>query len=66
MKVKCPKCQKLVEYEGNEFRPFCSKRCKIIDLGDWADQKYTVPTEQVLDDLVLSDKSENDFAEDED
>lgn len=60
MKVKCPKCQKLVEYEGNEFRPFCSKRCKIIDLGDWADQKYSVPL-----DPVFVDQSENDFAEDE-
>lgn len=55
MKVKCPKCEKLVEYEGNEFRPFCSKRCKLIDLGDWADEKYSVPV----------DNSENDFAEDE-
>lgn len=56
MQVKCPQCKKLVEYEGNEFRPFCSKRCKIIDLGDWADQKYAVPV----------DKSENEFTEDED
>lgn len=54
MKVKCPTCQKLVEYEGNEFRPFCSARCKMIDLGDWASEKYTIPV----------DKSENDFAND--
>jgi endogenous inhibitor of DNA gyrase (YacG/DUF329 family) len=43
--VKCPRCGKEVEYEGNEFRPFCSERCKMLDFGAWADEDYTRPAE---------------------
>jgi uncharacterized protein len=43
--VKCPICGREAEYEGNEYRPFCSERCKILDLGAWADENYTFPTE---------------------
>jgi endogenous inhibitor of DNA gyrase (YacG/DUF329 family) len=43
--VKCPHCGKEIEYEGNEFRPFCSERCKLLDFGDWADERYNLPTE---------------------
>lgn len=45
MRVKCPQCGREVEYEGNEFRPFCSERCKTLDLGAWADEEYTLPAE---------------------
>ena len=43
--VKCPRCGKETEYEGNEFRPFCSERCKLIDFGAWADEAYALPAE---------------------
>ena len=43
--VKCPTCGKQVEYSGNEFRPFCSERCKLLDLGAWADEEYKLPAE---------------------
>jgi len=43
--VNCPKCGKQVEYKGNEWRPFCSERCKILDLGAWADEQYNLPVE---------------------
>ena len=37
MKVKCPTCGKEIEYSSaNPWRPFCSERCKLIDLGEWA------------------------------
>ncbi|MBN1635703.1 MAG: DNA gyrase inhibitor YacG [Deltaproteobacteria bacterium] len=42
MKVKCPQCGKLVEYEGNRFRPFCSAACKGKDLIAWADEDYSI------------------------
>jgi endogenous inhibitor of DNA gyrase (YacG/DUF329 family) len=45
MLVKCPQCGKGTEYEGNEFRPFCSERCKLIDFGAWADEEYALPSE---------------------
>jgi len=43
--VKCPICGRETEFENNEFRPFCSERCKILDLGSWADESYTLPAE---------------------
>ncbi len=44
--VKCPTCNRETEYSGNEFRPFCSERCKLIDFGEWADEKYALPTQE--------------------
>lgn len=43
--VKCPTCGKEEEFSGNEFRPFCSDRCKLLDFGAWADEKFTVEAE---------------------
>lgn len=48
MIVNCPTCQKAVEWsDENPFRPFCSERCKLIDLGAWANEEYRVPAEGV-------------------
>jgi uncharacterized protein len=47
MRIKCPRCGNLVDWEGNQWRPFCSERCKIIDLGAWAGEEYKVPEEPV-------------------
>lgn len=43
---KCPVCSKAVVWQGNEFRPFCSERCKLIDFGGWVNEEYTVPTDE--------------------
>ena len=43
--VKCPTCEKMTEYTGNEFRPFCSERCQLIDFGAWANQEFSLPAE---------------------
>lgn len=43
--VRCPHCGKETEYTGNEFRPFCSERCKLLDFGDWADGAFSLPAE---------------------
>jgi len=41
--VTCPHCGKEMEWDtGNRFRPFCSERCKMIDLGKWANEEYRV------------------------
>ena len=45
--VKCPTCKRPVEWsEESVYRPFCSDRCRIIDLGNWASEKYRVPAEK--------------------
>lgn len=42
--VKCPVCGKAALYEdANPSRPFCSERCRTIDLGAWAAERYRVP-----------------------
>ncbi|MCP4755038.1 MAG: DNA gyrase inhibitor YacG [Proteobacteria bacterium] len=43
--VKCPTCGTPVAWENNPYRPFCSKRCKTIDLGNWADGSYNIESE---------------------
>jgi uncharacterized protein len=43
--VKCPSCGREIEYAGNEFRPFCSERCKLLDFGAWAEGEYALPAE---------------------
>jgi uncharacterized protein len=40
--VQCPRCGKEAEMSGNPFRPFCSERCKTIDLGNWISGKYRI------------------------
>ncbi len=48
MIVKCPTCGKDVEWiEANVFRPFCSERCKLIDLGEWASDSYVIRNESM-------------------
>lgn len=43
--VRCPSCRREVPWEGNSHRPFCSERCRVIDLGNWATDRYRVPGE---------------------
>ena len=46
--VPCPTCQRPVEWsEASPFRPFCSERCKLIDLGAWVSEQRSIPGEQV-------------------
>ena len=42
--VACPQCGKKAAWSPeNPFRPFCSERCKLIDLGQWATESYRIP-----------------------
>lgn len=58
MIVKCPNCKTAVEWIAeNSFKPFCSERCKLIDLGEWfyeekriADEKIDMDSEFMLND----------------
>lgn len=44
--VPCPRCgQPALFAPDNKWRPFCSERCKLIDLGQWASEGYRVPAE---------------------
>ncbi|MBI1175617.1 MAG: DNA gyrase inhibitor YacG [Sideroxydans sp.] len=42
--VACPQCGKDVVWETeSRYRPFCSERCKLVDLGQWANEGYRIP-----------------------
>ncbi len=45
--MKCPTCGKPAEWKDNPFRPFCSERCKMVDLGRWVNEEYRVPGKPV-------------------
>ena len=46
--VKCPTCKNNVEWSSaSKFRPFCSDRCRLIDLGEWASEKHAIPAEPI-------------------
>lgn len=42
MRIKCPHCKTLTTWEENPWRPFCSERCKLIDLGMWVEERYKI------------------------
>lgn len=61
--IKCPQCGRLAFYSPeNPFRPFCSERCRLIDLGQWADGKYAIPVQQEPDREDLEQELENEMA----
>jgi len=42
--MKCPVCKKVEVEQGAPDYPFCSERCRLIDLGNWASEKYVIST----------------------
>jgi len=57
--VACPTCGNRVEWgPRSPFRPFCSERCKLIDLGAWAAEKYRVPVVEENDEPEQADAGE--------
>ena len=44
--VKCPTCKRKVEWsDASPYRPFCSDRCRLIDLGAWLTEQHKIPDE---------------------
>jgi uncharacterized protein len=62
--VRCPICKKEVSFDDPNM-PFCSKRCRIIDLGNWASEKYIISSPIQQGDLEDADlqSEESDHAE---
>jgi endogenous inhibitor of DNA gyrase (YacG/DUF329 family) len=62
LNIKCPYCGKDTVFSSeNIFRPFCSERCKMIDLGAWASEDFRIPSEEAvfLNTDEFSDENEN-------
>ena len=50
---KCPLCRRETTWEDNPWRPFCSERCQMIDLGRWAAEEYRMPLAETAEELTL-------------
>jgi endogenous inhibitor of DNA gyrase (YacG/DUF329 family) len=61
LRVKCPTCHRESPWENNPHRPFCSDRCKLIDLGAWAEEKYRIQGDEM--ELEPDDSDEEDEEE---
>jgi len=48
----CPTCKKEIPYRtDNPFRPFCSERCKLVDLGTWFEEGFSIPGEHAAENI---------------
>lgn len=57
--VDCPRCKQSALWQDNPFRPFCSERCKLIDLGAWASDEYRIATDEKPEQGYSSDDYED-------
>lgn len=48
--VTCPTCRKKFNYHESLYRPFCSEKCRLADLGRWLTESYSVPVEKLTED----------------
>lgn len=56
LEVACPQCRKKVQWrEDNPWRPFCSERCRLIDLGAWADGSHRIAGEPAMDETSIDE-----------
>jgi hypothetical protein len=53
----CPICRKAVALD-DPYMPFCSERCRLLDLGNWASDKYVISTPVEPDDAVTGEEEE--------
>jgi endogenous inhibitor of DNA gyrase (YacG/DUF329 family) len=54
--IRCPICRKIVPFNDPNM-PFCSDRCRVIDLGNWASEVYSVPASESENELDESERS---------
>jgi endogenous inhibitor of DNA gyrase (YacG/DUF329 family) len=54
MQHRCPICKKSTDSDANAEFPFCSERCKLLDLGAWASEKYVI-SEPAMDETLFED-----------
>lgn len=60
--VKCPQCGCSVPWTAKQqFKPFCSERCKMIDLGEWAAEEKRIPGDPIIDDEFYPDPDDTFF-----
>ncbi|WP_317930910.1 DNA gyrase inhibitor YacG [Halioxenophilus sp. WMMB6] len=62
-KLNCPTCNTLIEWSDQwPDRPFCSERCKLIDLGEWAAENNRIAGNSVYDEVLSGQLEESPFS----
>lgn len=57
--VACPQCKKSVPFDANnKWRPFCSERCRLIDLGAWANESHRIAGESLEEAQAREDEED--------
>ncbi len=64
--VNCPHCELNFSYYESEWRPFCSERCKMVDLGQWFEESYRVPVKDSIPTISQGNQTDLDSTEDSD
>jgi endogenous inhibitor of DNA gyrase (YacG/DUF329 family) len=63
--VTCPTCRRAVEWsENSTYRPFCSDRCRLIDLGAWLAEQHRIPDESAAGEETQSAAPPSSVSED--
>lgn len=63
--VTCPTCKRTFNYYDSQFRPFCTDKCRMSDLGMWLTESYSVPVDKLTEDEIetlehlINEKNEN-------
>lgn len=61
-RVPCPTCGKKVPWvKTSTWRPFCSERCRLIDLGDWLDGARRIPVDPLVEGVPAEGEPGDDF-----
>ncbi|TKB70659.1 MAG: DNA gyrase inhibitor YacG [Nitrospira sp.] len=55
----CPTCRQPTTWEENTWRPFCSERCQVTDLGTWAAELYRIPGSPLTSDTGMSESTDD-------
>ena len=62
----CPLCRQPTTWNANPWRPFCSERCQITDLGTWAAEQYHIPGPPLTTEMGILESPASDEHQDDD
>ncbi|MBI3355518.1 MAG: DNA gyrase inhibitor YacG [Nitrospirae bacterium] len=60
----CPLCHQPTSWENNPWRPFCSERCQLTDLGTWAAEQYRIPGPSLMTEASMPESDNGDEEQD--
>ena len=59
--MKCPQCDEIFDMAVSNSKPFCSERCKLIDLGEWASEGHKIAGESIEVEIDIDQHNPSDY-----